>query len=99
MTFSISLFISTTLAALFILIFDLEKPGIYCCCTNSIEKQRIESIFVTIYLCITLFCTIMVLIYISQKKKEVKAGLIQDLDYNHHYKRILIYFYLMLCYL
>ena len=93
-TFFISLFISLTLALLFILSFDLEKSGIYCYCQNTKGKNILESIFVTIYLFITLFCTIRVLIYIYQKKKEVKAGLIQDLDYNHHYRRILILFLL-----
>ena len=79
-TLSISLFISIT----FGLVIHQEK----------IPKTILESTFVTIYLCITLFCTIRVLIYISQKKKEVKAGLIQDFDYNHHYRRILILFLL-----
>ena len=31
-----------------------------------------------------------------KKKKEAKAGLIEDLDYNHHAKRILILFFLNL---
>ena len=94
-TFFISLFISTILAALFTLRFGIENTGIYCYCDSKNNIKRIiESAFVTIYLFITLFCTIRVLIYISQKKKEVKAGLIQDLDYNRHYRRISILFLL-----
>ena len=94
-TFFISCFISTTLATIFVLGFGVEEAGIYCYCKNdSIYKRIIDSLFNTVYLCITLFCTIMVLIYISQKKKEVKAGLIEDLNYNHHYKRILMLFFL-----
>ena len=93
-TFFISLFISIILTAIFGFVCNILPAGIYCYCGNESPKKEIDLIFVTIYLLITLFCTIRVLIYISQKKKEVKAGLIQDLDYNHHFKRSLMLFFL-----
>ena len=93
-TFFISLFISITLSAIFVLVFNVEQAGIYCYCKNTFHKRIIDSIFVSIYFLITLFCTLRVLIYIFQKKREVKAGLIQDLDYNHHFNRSLMLFFL-----
>ena len=89
-----SLIVSTSLAIIYILVFDVIEIGIYCYCKNTDNQKIIESIFMGVYFCINILCTIIVLIYISNRKREVKAGLIPDIDYNRYYKKILILFFL-----
>ena len=63
----------------------------YCYCTDTgYPKKIIDDIFNSIYLLISIYCSIIPLNYISHKKKEVKNGLIDDLNYSHHFNRILI---------
>jgi hypothetical protein len=93
-TLSISLSLSVILAGIYILAFDTEVVGFYCYCNNASGKVIIDLIFNSTFLLVNIFCTLISLIYISQKKREAKAGLIEDLDYNHHYKRILMMFLL-----
>ena len=93
-TLSISLSLSLILAGIYILAFNTAVVGVYCYCDNASGKIIIDVIFNSIFFLINIFCSLISLIYISQKKREAKAGLIEDLDYNHHYKRILIMFFL-----
>lgn len=93
-TLIISLSVSFILAGIYTLAFNTEVVGVYCYCDNASGKIIIDVIFNSIFLLLNIFCTLISLIYISQKKREAKAGLIEDLDYNHHYKRILMMFFL-----
>ena len=93
-TLSISLSLSLILAGIYILAFNTAVVGVYCYCDNASGKIIIDVIFNSIFFLINIFCSLISLIYISQKKREAKAGLIEDLDYNHHYKRILMMFFL-----
>ena len=94
-TLSISIFVSLTLTIIYVSFFELKSSGTYCYCKDDL-KNIIDSIFLAIFFIINIFCTINVMAYVFQKKKEAKAGLIEDLDYNHHAKRILILFFLNL---
>ena len=95
-TLSISLSSCFILAVIYILAFKTEVVGIYCYTNNAHGKIIIDLIFNSIFLLLNIFCTLISLIYISKKKREAKAGLIEDLDYNHHFKRILTLFFLNL---
>ena len=53
-------------------------------------KTVADPIFNTVYFVCTLYCSSILIIYLFKKIKEVKKGLIEDADYNHHFKRALI---------
>lgn len=88
-TFICSLVISGSLAGLYIS-DGFEAYDLYCYSTSTSRKKTIDTIFNSVYLIINLYCSIVTLRYISRKKQEVENGLIDDLNYNHHFNRLLI---------
>ena len=90
-TLCCSLVISGTISAYYILKFGTKDTGnYYCYSKDPLTKKIIDDIFNSIYLLISIYCSIVPLKYISLKKKEVESGLIDDLNYSHHFNRILI---------
>ena len=87
-----SLVISGTLAGIYISQGTKPMPGnYYCYCEDTgYPKKLIDDIFNSVYLLISIYCSAIPLMYIFQKKKEVESGLIDDLNYSHHFNRILI---------
>ena len=89
----INLVISIILATVYILLTDITKYGIYWYCGDSPIKRIIDPIFIGILSAINFFCIVILLIYISGKIRKVSKGLIEDLDYCHHFTRVLLMFF------
>ena len=94
-TFVINLIISIILASIYIIANGKTKYGIYWYCGDSTTnlKKIIDSIFIGILIAINFFCILILLIYISGKIKKVSKGEIEDLDYCHHFTRVLLMFF------
>jgi hypothetical protein len=88
----ISVVISITLASIYIS-YGKVKYGIYYYSSDSELKRIIDPTFIGILLFVNLFCIIILLVYVSGKKREASKGLIEDLDYKHHFIRILLMFF------
>ena len=71
---------------------DYEGNNYYYYKGDPSAKLIIDTIFNTIFLCLNTYSIVFSLIYIFKKKKEASLGLIEDLDYGHHYLRILLMF-------
>ena len=90
-----SLVISGIISGVYIIKFGtIPTDNYYCYCDAPATKKLIDDIFNSIYLLISIYCSAVPLNYISHKKKEVESGLIDDLNYSHHFNRILIIFLL-----
>ena len=90
-----SLVISGIISGVYIIKFGtISTDNYYCYCDAPATKKLIDDIFNSIYLLISIYCSAVPLNYISHKKKEVEIGLIDDLNYSHHFNRILIIFLL-----
>ena len=63
---------------------------LYFYCDLTEFKKVSDPIFNTVYLVPNLYCCVVLLMYLFSKIKEVKKGLIEDADYNHHFKRALL---------
>jgi hypothetical protein len=94
-TFVINLIISIILALIYIIANGKTKYGIYWYCGDSATnlKKIIDSIFIGILIAINFFCILILLIYISGKIKKASKGEIEDLDYCHHFTRVLLMFF------
>jgi hypothetical protein len=92
MSLIISVVISITLASIYIS-YGKVKYGIYYYSSDSELKRIIDPTFIGILLFVNLFCIIILLVYVSGKKREASKGLIEDLDYKHHFIRILLMFF------
>lgn len=73
-------------------ITNYRGDSIYYYCGSDDRKELIDTIFNSIFLFINSVFTIILLAYISGKKKEVSLGLIDDLDYGHHHTKIVFMF-------
>jgi len=62
----------------------------YYCNSDSVFKKITDTIFNSVYLIPNLYCSIILIMYLLRKIKEVKKGLIEDADYFHHFKRALL---------
>lgn len=89
-TFIFSLLISGSLAGIYMKNGTVAYNSYYCYCRDKRYKKVMDDIFNSIYLLISIYCSIVPLMYIFRKKKEVESGLIDDLNYSHHFNRILI---------
>jgi hypothetical protein len=93
-TLLIGVVISIIISLVYIILpGKLANYGDYFYCFDfGYKKKIIDIIFNGLFLLITLALTLLLLGYIGTKKKEVSLGLIEDLDYGHHFTKILIMF-------
>ena len=73
-------------------ITNYEDTSIYFYVTNTDFKSISDSIFNGIFLLFNLYYSIILLIYIAKKRKKVRLGIIEDLDYGHHTLKIVLMF-------
>ena len=75
---------------------NIRKPKerYFYYCGQYSHKTLIDTIFNIVYLIISLYCSVILLIYLSGKKKQAAEGKIEDLDYDHNFIRTLILFFL-----
>ena len=94
-SFVINLIIGIILASIYIIANGKTKYGIYWYCGDSITnlKKIIDSTFIGILIAINFFCILILLIYISGKKRKASRGEIEDLGYCHHFTRVLLMFF------
>ena len=92
----IIIFINFIITSIYIFEYGIDKieRSKYYYCGNNNYKIIIDTIFNSIFVIINSFCVIRLLFYISKKKKEVSLGIIEDLDYGHHYTKILLMFFI-----
>jgi hypothetical protein len=57
-------------------------------------KVLCDTIFNAVFLFVNVFCSVVLLIFLSQKKKKAELGIIEDLDYGHHHLKIILMFIL-----
>lgn len=93
-TLLIGVIISIIISLVYIILpGKLANYGDYFYCYDfGYIKKIIDIIFNGFFLLITIALTLLLLGYIGTKKKEVSLGLIEDLDYGHHFTKILIMF-------
>ncbi len=85
--------ISAIISLVYILLSKkLEDYGTYFYCQDTSVKRIIDIIFNFILLLINVALTLLLLGYIATKRKKVSLGLIEDLDYGHHYTKITLMF-------
>ena len=88
----ISVVLSIILASIYIS-YGKVSYGIYSYSSDSTLKRVIDPTFIGILIFVNFFCIIILLVYISGKKREASKGQIEDLDYGHHFIRILLMFF------
>ena len=98
----LGLAISATLTILYIIIankevgdggitnFDGKNNYFYVIGTDL--KVLCDTIFNGVFLFVNVFCSVVLLIFLSQKKKKAELGIIEDLDYGHHHLKIVLMF-------
>jgi hypothetical protein len=94
-TVFINLIIGSAMSIIFLKLngkTNYDNHSIYYYCDSSDTKELIDTIFNSVFLFINTIFTIILLIYISGKKKDAKLGLIEDLDYGHHHTKIVFMF-------
>ena len=94
-TVVINLIIGIALSIVFLKLNGITNYGgesNYYYCGSDKTKELIDTIFNSVFLFINSIFTIILLIYISGKRKDAKLGLIEDLDYGHHHTKILFMF-------
>lgn len=91
-TVFINILIGSIMSAIFLKMNGIIEYTPYHYCGSSKEKEIIDTIFNSIFLLINTIFTIILLIYISGKRKDAKLGLIEDLDYGHHHTKIVLMF-------
>jgi hypothetical protein len=94
-TVFINLIIGSAMSIIFLKLngkTNYDNDSIYYYCGSSDTKELIDTIFNSVFLFINTIFTIILLIYISGKKKDAKLGLIEDLDYGHHHTKIVFMF-------
>lgn len=101
-SFLIGLLISIILSILYIVIANNEKgeggitnydnSSIYFYVIGTDFKALADSIFNGVFLFFNLFFSIVLLIFITRKRKQASLGIIEDLDYGHHNLRIILMF-------
>ena len=98
----IGLLTSIILTTLFMIIGNSEKgeggitnydnESIYFYVIDTDFKTIVDSIFYGIFLLFNIFFSIILLIFITKKKKKASIGIIEDLDYGHHKIKIVLMF-------
>ena len=68
------------------------KGSIYFYCKGPETKMVIDTIFNSFLLFFNTIFISLLLIFISNKRKDASLGLIEDLDYGHHHTKILLMF-------
>ena len=101
-SFLIGLIISIILSVLYIVIANKEKgeggitnydnSSIYFYVIGTDCKTLADSIFNGVFLLFNLFFSIVLLVFITRKRKQASLGIIEDLDYGHHNLRIVLMF-------
>ena len=91
-TLIVGISISCILSFLYLIVAGTVEYGTYYYCADSPVKRTSDTIFNAVFLFINLFCSLALLIYISQKKREARLGIIEDLDYGHHHTKIVFMF-------
>ena len=91
-TLLVGLFISIVLGVVYVNIEGLIMYGIYNYTHDSIPKRISDTIFNAVFLLINTICCVLLLIYISNKRKEASLGIIEDLDYGHHHTKVICMF-------
>ena len=91
-SFVINVVVSLTLTILYLYFGNakLVRHRRYIYCGNSTLKEIADPIFNSAYLIPNLYCSLILIIYLIRKLKEVKNGLTEDADYMHHFKRTII---------
>lgn len=91
-SFVINIVICLVLTILYIIWGDIHQVNhrLYFYCGSSQYKTILDPIFNSIYLVPNFYCSLIVIMFLFRKLKEVKKGLTEDADYRHHFKRILI---------
>ena len=86
--------ISVIISLLYMLVGDkgYAEYTTYFYCKNSDVKRITDIIFNFILLLINVALTLLLLGYIGVKRKKVSLGLIEDLDYGHHFTKIILMF-------
>jgi hypothetical protein len=99
-TLILNIVICSTLALIYILLSDppIRKPNNrkYYYCGNYSNKTMIDTIFNSVYLALSFYCSVVLLFFISKKKSQATKGDIEDLDYHHSFVRALILFFLII---
>lgn len=91
-TLLIGLFISIVLGVVYVIIKGTTKYGTYYYTQDSTPKRICDTIFNAVFLLINTICCVLLLIYISNKRKEASLGVIEDLDYGHHHTKVICMF-------
>ena len=73
-------------------ITNYEDTSIYFYTIDTDFKSISDTIFNGIFLLFNLYYSIILLIYIAKKRKKVRLGIIEDLDYGHHTLKIVLMF-------
>ena len=73
-------------------ITNYEDTSIYFYAMDTDFKSTSDTIFNGIFLLFNLYYSIILLIYIAKKRKKVRLGIIEDLDYGHHTLKIVLMF-------
>lgn len=73
-------------------ITNYEDTSIYFYAMDTDFKSISDTIFNGIFLLFNLYYSIILLIYIAKKRKKVRLGIIEDLDYGHHTLKIVLMF-------
>jgi len=94
-SFVINLIIAIFLALIYIITNGKVKYGVYWYCGDNGTnlKKIIDSTFIGVLMAINFFCILILLIYISGKKRKASRGEIEDLGYCHHFTRVLLMFF------
>ena len=95
LTLIITILVDVSITIFYFCIFDIykhEKNYYYYIEGNNIKKI-IDTIFNTIFLFLNTIFTIILIIFIYNKKHQAKLGINEDLDYGHHYMKILLMFF------
>ena len=96
--FFINLFLNIGISLIITIIFMFFNgttyygPGI-CYCDDIIKKLP-DTIITFVLIVINIFCLLKLLIYLSEKIKEVSIGQINDLNYGKYYTKILFMFFI-----
>ena len=73
-------------------ITNYEDTSMYFYAMDTDFKSISDTIFNGIFLLFNLYYSIILLIYIAKKRKKVRLGIIEDLDYGHHTLKIVLMF-------
>ena len=95
LTLIITILIDVSITILYFCIYDevtnYDKNNYYYIKGDK-TKKIVDTIFNTIFLFFNTYFTIILIIFIYNKKHQAKLGIIDDLDYGHHYMKILLMF-------